>query len=769
MAKHINYKTKFSFKMSKVVAGTTIDWTNEDWRAVFTTSGSKKGYEASYQNGVATNCEKQDDGTVIILMNGYDLEPGVLVCTLYRRMDDGSWGKSVPFTTGVELVGGRGDAPTKQDLSVILPYVYVDAYTIAQESGYKGTKEEYFDLLGNMDKHFLSLEGGKVNGDVEVSGFKALTITSDVIEADEIRLNRILPHSGGDTLTLNAKFVVAKDQFSAPKIVSGEMEVTTGTLGCIVASTLAVQVYGALITRGLQAEGGEISGPFGFHDDVTFGKKIKAGEVEADAIRAISFSSPNASIDVITSTEITTGAIYGLNGQIEISAENIVLDGVNELNVGTISASEGEIGMLTSNGYTTQVRGLLSANAISAESAEISELNVGSISGITTLEGYGLWNKYTDLNDAPMGAFFCGGTSVANSPADGNYISGLTLGKDKNAQYRTQLGFVNNRIFTRQENGAKNWSQWRELAFLGDVAKKATTLAGYGITDGQKIGARWENSNYYTLEVNSNVDNRVESIYYANGVAKFSLSIYDGKLSLTNRVHNKSLQIDSSIRFSGSELQKAVYDYVNVAGTANDTALANVLAPSIYDGTNYLGGSFKFYDTKFYASQSNTSNRCQLAYGYDVDSIHYRRYSGGKWNDWRAVAFTDVDELTPASGVLTINGGTVHGDDIRLAYYADISKGLHCGLIAEHAGNGARYHMIGLQDNPDKVILSIGSRSYNPSNAVEEIALQTLDNAGGIVLHGKVYIPERLKLGGATLTWDATNNRVVCDKPIVTG
>lgn len=101
----------------------------------------------------------------------------------------------------------------------------------------------------------------------------------------------------------------------------------------------------------------------------------------------------------------------------------------------------------------------------------------------TTIQGYGLWEKYSDLNDAPMGAFFCGGNSVANSPESGNYISGITLAKDKNAQYRTQLGFVNNRIFTRQENGANNWSQWRELAFLGDVAKKATTLAGYGIID----------------------------------------------------------------------------------------------------------------------------------------------------------------------------------------------------------------------------------------------------------------------------------------------
>lgn len=121
----------------------------------------------------------------------------------------------------------------------------------------------------------------------------------------------------------------------------------------------------------------------------------------------------------------------------------------------------------------------------------------------TTIQGYGLWEKYTDLNDAPMGAFFCGGTSVANSPESNNYISGITLAKDKNSQYRTQLGFVNHRVFTRQESGANNWSQWRELAFLGDVALKATTLAGYGITDAVTLNTGQTVTGLKTFESNS--------------------------------------------------------------------------------------------------------------------------------------------------------------------------------------------------------------------------------------------------------------------------
>lgn len=266
----------------------------------------------------------------------------------------------------------------------------------------------------------------------------------------------------------------------------------------------------------------------------------------------------------------------------------------------------------------------------------------------TTIQGYGLWEKYTDLNDAPMGAFFCGGTSVANSPENGNYISGITLAKDKNAQYRTQLGFVNNRIFTRQENGANNWSQWRELAFLGDVAKKATTLAGYGITDAVTLGTEQEiiGTKTFTSQLKSNV---------ATGTAPLVVNSTTMVANL-NANYLGGLNRDS--------FQKAVYDYVNVVGTANDTALPTVLAPSNYKGANSLGGNFKYYDTKFFSTQTNTSNRCQLAYGYDVDSIHFRRYKDGTWYDWKKVVFTEGEDniqVTNAYARFTANNGSLSG------------------------------------------------------------------------------------------------------------
>ena len=622
----------------------------------------------------------------------------------------------------------------------------------------------------------------------------------------------------------------------------------------------------------------------------------------------------------------------------------------------------------------------------------------------TTIQGYGLWEKYSDLNDAPMGAFFCGGNSVANSPESGNYISGITLAKDKNAQYRTQLGFVNNRIFTRQENGANNWSQWRELAFLGDVAKKATTLAGYGITDAVpyletsaeikkvaigygyydagfastggfisaihhggnygfqlnatntgsdiwyrglnngtftewkriafidglvanatnadnaiwlipnsglaygnsglqyfnlngtqgtitnenvtpnagwyhiirqnhannlgffsdiatplnsaeiKYGLYWravssgtnygwynllDSNNYsnYAVTLNTNQTisgvktlsadllsakrgtldigdeynsfNRIFAWHYkpnsltkpilssgkwyriwnfSQGVAgtfqknaiisinkaynyeqgqtitlavsinnwgqtyvinqlsgttglitkvrvtgkwnysyvdvyissaenaeSYSVSGYGNgervdfeeladdatkdstrteeltvvngtavnyPLSLQNAtplvVNSTTMVANLNANYLGGinrdSFQKAVYDYVNVSGTADTTALPTVIAPSNYNGAAYLSGNFKFYDTKFYNGRSNTSNRCQLAYGYDVDSIHFRRYKDGTWSSWKEVAFTDVDFLTPNSGKLSIFGAMQVNSAFRALGDVDLSS-----------------------------------------------------------------------------------------------
>ncbi len=109
--------------------------------------------------------------------------------------------------------------------------------------------------------------------------------------------------------------------------------------------------------------------------------------------------------------------------------------------------------------------------------------------------------------------------------------------------------------------------------------------------------------------------------------------------------------------------QKGLYDYVNTSGIADTTILPNLLAPAFYNNssgklTAIDNDTFKFFDTKYYSNLSSTANRAQVAYGYAKDSIHFRRYFGGKWYDWKQIAFTDgtVATANTANNALLLSG-----------------------------------------------------------------------------------------------------------------
>ena len=106
--------------------------------------------------------------------------------------------------------------------------------------------------------------------------------------------------------------------------------------------------------------------------------------------------------------------------------------------------------------------------------------------------------------------------------------------------------------------------------------------------------------------------------------------------------------------------------------------------------------------------------------------------------------------------------------NIHLGYHSDTAQGIHTSLTTEHADTGMKIHLIGLQDTTNgKCLLSIGSKSYASANAPDAIVLVTSYESGSIELIGNVYVPQTFKLGGATFTYDATNDRVICDKQIV--
>lgn len=114
------------------------------------------------------------------------------------------------------------------------------------------------------------------------------------------------------------------------------------------------------------------------------------------------------------------------------------------------------------------------------------------------------------------------------------------------------------------------------------------------------------------------------------------------------------------------------------------------------------------------------------------------------------------------------NKGINTGGNIHLGYHSNTALGVHTSLTTEFADTGMKVHLIGLQDTTNgKSLLSIGSKSYASATAPDAIILITSHEVGSIELIGNVYVPQTFRLGGATFTYDATYDRVVCDKQIV--
>lgn len=344
--------------------------------------------------------------------------------------------------------------------------------------------------------------------------------------------------------------------------------------------------------------------------------------------------------------------------------------------------------------------GYLTATAIANKADKDTSLTTYYIADYDLTKPYSL--KTSGAFIARLGG---NSTNIPDGSMHGNLLHVQHFNQD--TSFELYSGYNNGGLWYRSGNNNSLYTnEWKKLAF------EATTLAGYGITDG------------VTLDTAQTI----------TGVKTFSNGLSTTKISgITDSSVVANLNANYLGGLNKDSFQKAVYDYVNVSGTADTTALPTVLAPSNYDGTNSLGGYFKFYDTKFYNGRSNASNRCQLAYGYDEDSIHYRRYNGGVWNDWKTVVFTDVDALAPASGTLTINGAL------------------------KATGNSL---LIGALNVSGNVNLSSMVMTNNDNGVL------TLDG-NYIDVNAPMNIKNIMKIGNATLYYDAATDSIVCDKNIV--
>lgn len=140
-----NYKSDFKFVMRryKCAAGkeelTPVPWPEDvDWRVLLKTPHSAKAYEASCRGGVLNNCEKTDDGGILIAMDKHGLSPGELRYEFHFELPDPVMASGIadlykPGSTGIMMTtdascecGGLVDVAVLADMYKGEPFRYSD-------------------------------------------------------------------------------------------------------------------------------------------------------------------------------------------------------------------------------------------------------------------------------------------------------------------------------------------------------------------------------------------------------------------------------------------------------------------------------------------------------------------------------------------------------------------------------------------------------------------------------------------------------------------
>ena len=171
-----NYKSDFKFAMRryKCAAGkeelTPVPWPEDvDWRVLLKTPHSAKAYEASCRGGVWSNCEKTDDGGILIAMDKHGLSPGELRYEFHFELPDPVMASGIadlykPGSTGIMLTadascecGGLVDVAVLADMYKGEPFRYSD-FTTEQLEDLRRPAQEAAEKATQTDKAIREAE-----------------------------------------------------------------------------------------------------------------------------------------------------------------------------------------------------------------------------------------------------------------------------------------------------------------------------------------------------------------------------------------------------------------------------------------------------------------------------------------------------------------------------------------------------------------------------------------------------------------------------------
>ena len=142
------------------------------------------------------------------------------------------------------------------------------------------------------------------------------------------------------------------------------------------------------------------------------------------------------------------------------------------------------------------------------------------------------------------------------------------------------------------------------------------------------------------------------------------------------------INLSSEIDKIKESYQSATYYYTGASATAAETTTKpNIIG---YSSNSPISGNFYYFDTKFYHSQSTTSNRHQMAYGYQSNDIYSRYYYGGKWSAWSKIVLdSDLSKYVTKDTEQSITGSkTFSFAFIKPIYASNINDCYKDGSLA---------------------------------------------------------------------------------------
>lgn len=240
------------------------------------------------------------------------------------------------------------------------------------------------------------------------------------------------------------------------------------------------------------------------------------------------------------------------------------------------------------------------------------------------------------LNDNAGGS---GGGSSTLTGLDDVKLNNLTLANGQSLVYRNGY-WVNETV---QSGGGGDLSGY--LPLTGGTLKGNLEIlnANFSVsTDKGGLGVNIQTDTYFGPATASN-----GLFSLGRATARWS-TVYANTINVSSNGLVSNLNAQYLNGKQSSEYQRDLYFYTGATAFAGDSTLnPNILG--YYDNQQ----NFRFIDTKFYGSVSESASRFQIAYPYNsLANIIYRYYNNG-WSGWKTIANTDSN-VASASQLQTI-------------------------------------------------------------------------------------------------------------------